>query len=181
MDTGNSIQRYRLQFRRPPPPFSVVRMTKVTDLNQSQSLHNEIFTVFQKGATSRVSFNEQQTGFYSTYFLVPKKDGGYRPILYLRCLKCCLKVLPFKMLHTTHIFQSIKPGVVYFFRPQGCLLSYPDMAGSLTPPVIRIFRTDLPVQRPTIWPVPGQMVHTFCLRSSGSSLISRTEDTPLLG
>ncbi|KAL0199608.1 hypothetical protein M9458_002795, partial [Cirrhinus mrigala] len=38
---------------------------------------------------------EMKKGFYSPYFIVPKKDGGLRPILDLR-------VLPFKMLTVRH-------------------------------------------------------------------------------
>lgn len=35
----------------------------------------------------KVDAGEQQASFYSVYFLVPKKDGGLRPILDLRCMK----------------------------------------------------------------------------------------------
>ena len=57
-----------------------------------------------------MSTSEQQAGFYSIYFLVPKKDGGLRPILDLRRLNTHLKTLTFKMLQTKHILESIEPG-----------------------------------------------------------------------
>lgn len=59
---------------------------------------------------SKVPFNAQQTGFYSTYFIVPKKDGGHLPILDLRHLNHSLKILLFKMIHTKMVMQSISAG-----------------------------------------------------------------------
>lgn len=63
-----------------------------------------------KGAISKVPPVAQQTGFYSTCFIVPKKDGGHQPILDLRRLNQYLKVLLFKMIHTKIIIESISEG-----------------------------------------------------------------------
>ena len=41
------------------------------------------------------------------YFLVPKKEGGFRPILDLRGLNSFLKVLPFHMLKTAEVLQAV--------------------------------------------------------------------------
>lgn len=101
---------YRLQFRQRPPPFTRVRMTTVTDPVQADCLAEEIKTLLEKEAITEVSMSVQQAGFYSTYFLIPKKDGGLRPILDLRPLNVYLKRLPFKMLHTRHILEAIEPG-----------------------------------------------------------------------
>ena len=101
---------YRIQFRRRPPPHSRIRMTIVTDPVQAQILTQEILTLLQKDAIMKVDPDEQLTGFYSTYFLVPKKDGGIRPILDLRRLNAFIKVLPFKMLTTGQILESIERG-----------------------------------------------------------------------
>ncbi len=38
----------------------------------------------------------RETGFYSRYFIVPKKDGGLRPILDLRVLNVSVLKLKFK-------------------------------------------------------------------------------------
>ena len=63
------------------------------------------------GSTAkRCRFKAEQTGFYSTYFIVPKKDGGQWPVLDLRRLNRYLKVLPFKMNHTKIVMQSISAG-----------------------------------------------------------------------
>ena len=101
---------YKLQFRRRPPPFLRVRMTVVRDPVQARALAEEVSTLLQKGAITKVSSTDQNAGFYSTYFLVTKKDGGFRPILDLRRLNRYMKVLPFKMLQTKDIRQAIGHG-----------------------------------------------------------------------
>ena len=72
---------YRLQFQRRPPPFSRVRITSMKDPVQADVLAEEIATLLQKDTIVKVSSSEQHTGFYSIFFLVPKKDGGLCPIL----------------------------------------------------------------------------------------------------
>ncbi len=67
----------------------------------------------QKKAIVQISTSKQLTGFYSKYVLVPKKDGGLRPILDLQQLNWLIKVLSFKTLTTTQILESIEP--VYWF------------------------------------------------------------------
>lgn len=42
------------------------------------ALSREICSLLEKGATEKVHPLVQGDGFYSTYFLVPKKDGGFR-------------------------------------------------------------------------------------------------------
>ncbi len=49
-------------------------------------LRSEVMTLLEKGAIEMVSPALSESGFYSRYFLVPKKDGGLRPILDLRRL-----------------------------------------------------------------------------------------------
>ncbi|XP_048051078.1 uncharacterized protein LOC125271134 [Megalobrama amblycephala] len=52
---------------------------------------------------------EMRSGFYSPYFIVPKKTGGLRPILDLRALNRALHRLPFKMLTPKRIFECVRP------------------------------------------------------------------------
>ncbi len=49
-------------------------------------------------------------GFYSTYFLIPKKDGGLRPILNLRKFNHNLKCLPFRILCLSTLLTDIRQG-----------------------------------------------------------------------
>ncbi len=48
-----------------------------------------------------------ESGFYSRYFLVPKKDGGLRPILDLRRLNHALMRRPFRMITLKQILSQI--------------------------------------------------------------------------
>ena len=101
---------YRLQFRRRPPMFSGVKVTSVQDPVLMSALATEVQELLLKGAISEVPPSAQLAGFYSKYFIVPKKDGGLRPVLDLRPLNRYLKVLPFKMVHTGVVMQSIRQG-----------------------------------------------------------------------
>ena len=98
---------YRLQFRRRPPLHTEVRPTVVRDPQHRHALQLEIVELLQKGAIEHVDPRVHPGGFYSTYFLVTKKDGGFRPILDLRGLNCYLKELSFRMLRTKDVTQSV--------------------------------------------------------------------------
>ncbi len=52
---------------------------------------------------------ERRQGFYSPYFIVPKKRGGLRPILDLRVLNRALHKLPLKMQTHRRIIKCIQP------------------------------------------------------------------------
>ena len=101
---------YRLQFRRRPPAFLGVKVTPVKDPILKSVLDKEVQELLLKGAIAEVPLSAQQVGFYSKYFIVPKKDGGQRPVLDLRPLNQYLKVLPFKMVHTAVVIRSIQRG-----------------------------------------------------------------------
>ena len=66
---------YTLQFARPPPSFGGV-IQSVVQQGQSHFLQKEIDSLLQKEAISVVPPEEAASGFYSRYFLVPKKDGA---------------------------------------------------------------------------------------------------------
>ncbi|KAL0157927.1 hypothetical protein M9458_046003, partial [Cirrhinus mrigala] len=59
-------------------------------------------------AIETVPSAEMKKGFYSPYFIVPKKGGGLRPILDLRVLNRALLKLPFKMLTLKHILTCVR-------------------------------------------------------------------------
>lgn len=56
--------------------------------------------------------------FYSHYFLIPKKDGGLRPILDFRHLNRALVKRPFKMLTLKQILLLVCPGYVLLTSSQ---------------------------------------------------------------
>ena len=70
-------------------------MTVVNDPAKALALDQELSTLLAKGAIEPVDPLLHPRGFYSRYCLVKKKEGRFRPILYLRGLNRFLKVLPF--------------------------------------------------------------------------------------
>ncbi len=62
-----------------------------------------------KGAMKIVPLVNSESGFYSRYFLVPKKDGGFRPILDFRRLNQARMRRPFRMLTLKQILAQIQP------------------------------------------------------------------------
>ncbi len=72
-------------------------------------LRAEIAVLLAKDAIELVPPADMRSGFYSPYFIVPKKSGGLRPILDLRILNRALHRLPFKMLTPKRIFGCVRP------------------------------------------------------------------------
>ncbi len=106
----NVIERgYTLQFRRRPPRFNGV-VQSLTSPRNAQALRQEIGCLLKKGAVERVPPHELESGFYSRYFVVPKRDGGLRPILDLRPINRALCERPFRMLTLKQILAQIRPG-----------------------------------------------------------------------
>ncbi|XP_075325338.1 uncharacterized protein LOC142383616 [Odontesthes bonariensis] len=101
---------YKLQFRRRPPTHGRVRMTVIRDPAKARALAQGLFVLLGKGAIEPVDPLLHPGGFYSTYFLVAKKDGGFRPILDLRNLNRFLKVLRFHMLTTAEVLRTVSRG-----------------------------------------------------------------------
>lgn len=68
-----------------------------TDLPKEQHpiLWEEIDQMLQKGGIEEVLTPSE--GYYSTFFLVPKKDGGQRPVLNLKPLNKFMRVTKFKI------------------------------------------------------------------------------------
>ncbi|KAL0161559.1 hypothetical protein M9458_045284, partial [Cirrhinus mrigala] len=98
---------YAIQFARRPPKFHGVLTTSVQGPNTAV-LRAEIAVLLVKDAIETVPSAEMKKGFYSPYFIVPKKDGGLRPILDLRVLNRALLKLPFKMLTLKHILTCVR-------------------------------------------------------------------------
>ncbi len=104
---------YSLQFTRRPPRFSGVVSTSVQSEN-AHVLRLEVMTLLEKGAIERVPPAQSESGFYSRYFLVPKKDGVLRPILDLRCLNHALMRRLFRMITLKQILSQIRTGDWFF-------------------------------------------------------------------
>ncbi|KAL0196189.1 hypothetical protein M9458_009761, partial [Cirrhinus mrigala] len=98
---------YRIQFGAPPPPFNGVSPTLVGP-EQGLVMEQEVATLLRKEAIEVVPPHDRESGFYSRYFIVPKKDGGLRPILDLRLLNRSVMRLKFKMLTIKQVVSQIR-------------------------------------------------------------------------
>ncbi|XP_014912869.1 leucine-rich repeat-containing protein 16B-like, partial [Poecilia latipinna] len=82
LDTGlDCAGGYRLQFAVRPPRFKGV-LVSVANRDSVHVLEDEIASLLAKRSIRVVPEEEVHQGFYSRYFLIPKKDGlSLRPIL----------------------------------------------------------------------------------------------------
>ncbi len=101
---------YTLQFGKNPPRFDGVHLTAVNSASKASVLQQELSSLLQKGAIEEVPQSEVEQGFFSRYFLVPKRDGGLRPILDLRRLNLSLYKGKFKMLTMRTIMSQVQEG-----------------------------------------------------------------------
>ena len=84
------------------PPYSGIRNTKVKK-SKATIISREIDNRLAKDAIEKLPMSDIHQGFYSTLFLVPKKNGQTRPVINLRPLNQFLsknisRWTPFKML-----------------------------------------------------------------------------------
>ena len=63
---------------------------------QQELVSQEISEMFSKGAVTEIQ-TPPEGGFFSTLFLVPKKDGGQRPVINLKNLNSFINAPHFKM------------------------------------------------------------------------------------
>ncbi len=122
-------------------------------------LLKKIAVLLAKDAIEPVPPAEMRQGFYSPYFIVPKKCGGLRPILDLRVLNRALHKLPFKML-----IKCIQPpGLVCSDQPEGCLHSRFDPSATQTVSTVCVGRSGMAVQGPPLRALPvSPCVHEGC-------------------
>ncbi|KAL0183805.1 hypothetical protein M9458_019501, partial [Cirrhinus mrigala] len=98
---------YSIQFGAPPPPFDGIFPT-VVGPEQALVMEQEVVTLLRKEAIEVVPPHVRESGFYSRYFIVPKKDGGLRPIIDLRRLNRSVMKLKFKMLTIKQVVSQIR-------------------------------------------------------------------------
>ncbi len=69
-------------------------------------LEQEVISLLRKEAIEVVPPLDRESGFYSRYFIVPKKDGELHPILDLRLLNRSVMRLKFKMLTVEQVVSQ---------------------------------------------------------------------------
>ena len=98
---------YKLEFIQKPPQTGI-KQTSVP--NQDLDLLKlEVEDLLKKDAIETVPWNEINSGFYSTFFLVPKKNGKMRLVINLRPLNRYLRKTHFKMDTMTKVLNLVKP------------------------------------------------------------------------
>ena len=103
-------QGYRLQFAMKPPRFNGVLVSMASG-DSARILEDEISSLLRKQAIRAVPNEQAQQGFYSRYFLIPKRgSSSLRPILDLRVLNRHLRKYTFRMLTHKVLCRSIRPG-----------------------------------------------------------------------
>ena len=96
---------YLIPFKDQKPPLS----SRPIDLSSGHpNLQGALQALLEKGAVERVH-NPGSLGFYSRLFLVPKKNGSWRPIKDLSTLNSFVDIRSFKMETVTSIRNSILP------------------------------------------------------------------------
>jgi len=89
----------------------------------------------RKGAIEEVSLSELNR----SYFLIPKKGRGQRPILELRHLNFSLYKGNFKMLTLKTILASdLSKGLVCYHGPEGRLFQHPGNSTAQGVPQVRL-------------------------------------------
>ncbi len=144
---------YTLQFGRNPPRFDGAHLTVVNSASKASILQQELSSLLQKGEIEEVTQSDVERGFFSRYFLVPKRDGGLRPILDLRRLNFSLYKGKFKMLTLKTIMSQVQGGgLVCHHRPKGCVCLHPGHSKTQEVPSVCLWREGLPIQGPALRP-----------------------------
>ena len=103
---------YELEFTAPPPSEGGGRVTPTpTDPDLRRILEDEMLALLSKGAVSRTS-GEEGPLFRSSFFLAPKKNGSWRPILNLRPLNAAyIRPRRFRMETLAVIIPALRVGM----------------------------------------------------------------------
>ena len=104
---------YQIEFTSTPPTSSRRKETPTpTDPEQRQILEFEIDTLLQKGAITRVTRVPGLRLVFSSFFLAPKKNGKWRPILNLKPInKRFIRPKPFRMETLRAITPLLRQGM----------------------------------------------------------------------
>ena len=103
----NTVQGYQLELLEEPTQ-RVAPHPPQYSVEQSKLIEEEVSALLEKEAVSKVG--QPNEGFYSNLFLVPKRDGGQRPVINLKALNQFLQPQHFKMEGIHTLRDIIKPG-----------------------------------------------------------------------
>eukprot|EP00079_Xenopus_tropicalis_P032144 XP_017945915.1 PREDICTED: uncharacterized protein LOC101734340 [Xenopus tropicalis] len=100
---------YHLEFRRlPPTRFLMSRVPR--DPQKQSAFLSVVEELIQSNVVIPVPPDHQFTGFYSNLFVVPKKNGTFRPVLDLKRLNKWIIYRRFKMESVRSVIRAMEPG-----------------------------------------------------------------------
>ena len=91
----------------PPPPTGVIA-TEILAEDKAQVLLTEISEMLSKNAIRVVERGAEGMGYYSPYFVIPKKTGGMRPILNLKQFNKWVRREEFHMLKVPQLLSMVR-------------------------------------------------------------------------
>ncbi|KAL0147124.1 hypothetical protein M9458_057648, partial [Cirrhinus mrigala] len=156
VEKGHSIQ-----FGAPLLPFDEVFPTLVGP-EQAPVMEQEVETLLRKEAIELVPPHERESGFYSRYFIVPKKDGGLRPIIDLRQLNRSVMRLKFMDAYcqASNVTNQVQ-GLVCDDRSERRVLSCLHPSSAQEVPEVCFQGQSIPVSGPSLWPSTLTPVREF--------------------
>ena len=89
------------------PLQSYLPHTPQYSVEQNQFIVKEVQEPLGKGAITGA--HNPRRGLYSNLFLVPKKDGGQRPVINLKALNSCVHTEHFKMAGIYTVRDLVSP------------------------------------------------------------------------
>ena len=90
------------------PKFQGIKKTPLSGV-YAQVLMDEVASLLDKGAIEEIQ-GRPQDGYFSKYFLVPKKTGDLRPILNLKPINSDIQKKSFKMENLNLVIEALHPG-----------------------------------------------------------------------
>lgn len=99
-----------LEFKSKPPLGPPALRERLLPKDQTAALEEEIIALLRKQAIKKLLPPFGTQGFYSDVFVVPKKDGGWRPIINLKRLNSFLGIPHFKMESIKSLKDVVLPG-----------------------------------------------------------------------
>ncbi len=141
---------YAIQFARRSPKFRGVRFTSVLS-KDAPLLRAEVAVLLAKDAIEPVPPAEMKSGFYSPYFIVPKKGGGLRTNLGPARSEPGPSQAPVQDVDAeTHLSMHPSVRLVRSGRPEGRVLSCLDPPSTQTISLLCVRRASISVQGPPL-------------------------------
>ncbi len=154
---------YTLQFGRNPPRFNGVQLTVVNSASKASVVQQELSSLLQKGAIEEILQSDIERGFFSRYFLVPKRDR--RPEAHSGSAASEFFPLQREVQDAddeNHHVSDSRRGLVYHYRPKGCIFSHPGRSATQDVPSVCLWREGLPIQGPGLGAENVHEMHGCC-------------------